>query len=162
MSAPKGYSTLQIALHWLVALVVVHQFVLHKGIETAWDAVKTGQVAPFSVLTALHVAGGILVLAFVLARIAMRLKRGAPELPAEEPAILRLAAHATHWTLYLVLIGLAASGMAAWFGGVKQAASAHGFFKNLLMLLVALHVAGALFQHFWLKSDVLRRMMRPG
>lgn len=162
MSAPKGYSTLQIALHWLVALIVVHQFVLHKGIETAWDAYKAGQAAPFSVLAGLHVAGGILVLAFVLARIAMRLKRGAPELPVEEPMVLRLAAHATHWGLYLLLIGLVGSGMAAWFGGVKLAASAHGTFKNLLMLLVALHVAGALFQHFWLKSDVLRRMMRAG
>jgi cytochrome b561 len=32
---------------------------------------------------------------------------------------------------------------------------------NLIFLLVALHVAGALRHHFWLRDDVLRRIL-PG
>jgi cytochrome b561 len=33
--------------------------------------------------------------------------------------------------------------------------------KLPLIVLVALHVIGALAQHFWMRSDVLKRMLRP-
>lgn len=33
--------------------------------------------------------------------------------------------------------------------------------KTLLMLLVFLHIAGALYQRFVLKSDAVTRMLRP-
>jgi cytochrome b561 len=40
-------------------------------------------------------------------------------------------------------------------------AAVHGLVANLIFLLVALHVAAALRHHFWLRDDVLRRML-PG
>lgn len=35
MPAPKGYSHLQIALHWIAALLIVQQFVFKDAISAA-------------------------------------------------------------------------------------------------------------------------------
>lgn len=161
MPAPKGYTRTQIALHWIVFLLVVLQFVLHDTIAEAWDAIGKGTEYAFSPLIAQHVFGGILILALVIWRMAIKARRGAPALPENEPALLKLAAHGAHLALYGLLILMAVSGGMAWFGGVEAAANGHGVLKVLLLALVALHVLGAFYQHFVLKSDVLNRMRKP-
>jgi cytochrome b561 len=37
----------------------------------------------------------------------------------------------------------------------------HGFLSNLLLVLIGVHVAAALYHHFWIKDRVLLRML-PG
>jgi hypothetical protein len=37
----------------------------------------------------------------------------------------------------------------------------HELLQNVLLVMIALHIAGALFQHFVLRSQVLMRMFRP-
>jgi cytochrome b561 len=162
MSAPTGFSATQIRLHWIVFIVIVLQYVLHDSISEAWHAVERGQEIAFNPLVASHVFGGILVLALALWRIVLRLKRGAPPPPEHEPAILKLAAGATHLGLYALLILMPVSGMAAWFGRVEAAAEGHEVMRIILLALVALHVLGALYQRFVLKSDVMTRMVKPG
>ena len=162
MSAPTGFSATQIRLHWIVFIVIVLQYVLHDSISEAWHAVERGQEIAFDPLVAGHVFGGILVLALALWRIVLRLKRGAPPPPEHEPAILKLAAGATHLGLYALLILMPVSGMAAWFGRVEAAAEGHEVMRIILLALVALHVLGALYQRFVLKSDVMTRMVKPG
>ena len=39
-------------------------------------------------------------------------------------------------------------------------AAVHGAGILLIVVLLALHIAGALYHHFVLKTDVLRRMLR--
>ena len=51
------------------------------------------------------------------------------------------------------------SGAVAWFGGVPEAAAAHVLARTVLLVLVILHVAGALFQQVFLRSNVLSRML---
>jgi cytochrome b561 len=51
--------------------------------------------------------------------------------------------------------------MSAWFGHVGAAGNVHEALKTLLLLAVALHVVGALYQAFVLRSDVMRRMVPP-
>ncbi len=68
-------------------------------------------------------------------------------------------AKATHFLIYALIIGMPISGAVAWFGGVPGAAAAHVLAKSVLLVLVILHVAGALFQQFLLKSNVLTRMV---
>ena len=53
------------------------------------------------------------------------------------------------------------TGATAWLFGVELAGEVHEFLKNVLIAVVALHIAGALYEHFVTRSDVLKRMLRP-
>ena len=76
--------------------------------------------------------------------------------------VLDLIAKATHWLMYLLMLLIPVSGMAAWFGGVEAAADAHRAMFLSLAALVALHVLGAVY-HQWIKKDgLIRRMMKAG
>lgn len=162
MATRQGYSGLQIALHWSVAGLVLLQFLAAGGMEEAWDAFRDGTGAPAEGMrfAYLHVVVGWTIFALVAWRIGLRLARGAPALPANEPAVLRIVAHATHGLLYLILLALPFSGSVAWFLGVGPAAEAHGVGKTLLLVLIGLHIAGALFQQFAMRSNVLMRMLQ--
>jgi cytochrome b561 len=158
-----GYSRAQVALHWTVLVLVAFQFLAHDGIEEAWRAFRRGQPTPAdaAVLTYMHIGGGTLVLLLALARIYLRMTRGAPAPPANEPKLLQLAAEAVHLLIYALLLLLPLSGAVAWFAGIEAAADAHEWLKNVLLAAIALHVAGALFQHFVRRSGVLMRMLSP-
>jgi len=158
-----GYSPTQVALHWIVVVLVAFQFLAHDGIEESWRAFTRGQSLPDDAapLTFLHIAAGILVLLLALARIYLRVTRGAPPPPADEPRLLQITAEAVHGSIYVLLLLLPISGSAAWFFGAHAAGDAHEVLKNLLLGAIFLHVAGALFQHFVRRSEVLMRMFRP-
>ncbi|GKY88883.1 cytochrome b [Sinisalibacter aestuarii] len=161
MSAPKGYTRTQIALHWVVFLLVALQFLFHNNIVDAWGSyLRDGTFEP-SALVFSHVIGGILILLLVIWRMAIKVKRGAPELPENEPPMLKLAANLTHIGLYLLLLLTALSGAVAWFGSVEAAAQVHGVLRALVLILVLLHIAGAFYQQLVLKSDVMTRMGKP-
>lgn len=160
-TAPKGYSGLQIGLHWAVAALILIQFLGSEGIEEAWDKVREGGAAITTSGVVLHIGVGVAVLAFAAWRLLLRKTRGAPELPSEEPAPLRFIAAATHVLLYLLMIALPISGSLAWFGGVDQAIYAHLIGKTVLLVLIGLHVAGAFFQQFVLKTGIMTRMAVP-
>lgn len=161
MSALKGYSARQIRLHWLVAIIIVLQFVLHEPIAEAWEGIENGQSPAFNWLILSHVFGGTLVLIFALWRLVLRQTRGVPPAPEAEPAPLRLAAHLGHLALYALMIAMPLSGMAAWFGGIEAAAEGHEVMKVALLALVAVHVLAALWHQFWLKDGLMARMKRP-
>jgi cytochrome b561 len=160
-TAPQGFSGLQIGLHWAVALLILIQFLASEGIEEAWDTIRDGGAAVTSSTVILHIGVGFAVLAFAAWRLWLRKTRGAPSAPAEEPVPLRFLAAATHALLYALLIILPISGSMAWFGGVDPAIYVHVIGKTVLLVLIGLHVAGAFFQHFVLKTGVLTRMAVP-
>jgi len=161
MSQPKGYSASQIALHWAVFGLVALQFLLNDWIGAAYRATMRGQTPETGVLVAQHVFGGILILAFVIWRMALKVKRGAPLPPADEPPILQKIATLTHLGLYLLLIVTVLTGGLAWFGGVRVSGDVHEALTTVLLILIGLHIVGALYQKFVLKSDVVLRMLRP-
>ncbi|MEZ5930640.1 MAG: cytochrome b [Alphaproteobacteria bacterium] len=161
MTSPTSYSLPQIALHWVVAVVIAAQYLLDDGIGEAWHAVRDGLAPTYGPLVLAHIVGGVLVLALVAWRLGLRLRHGAPPPPEDEHPALQKAAKATHWALYALLIILPVSGLVAWFGGIRDAAEVHEILTNVLLGLVGLHVAAALFHHFVLKSEVMRRMVRP-
>lgn len=155
---------MQVALHWIVVVLVAFQFVAHDGIEETWRAWLRSE-APHSAdgtaLAYLHIAAGILVLILALARLYLRMTRGAPPPPADEPRLLQWAAEAIHGLIYLFLLLLPITGAAAWFFSVRTAADVHEILQNVLLAAIALHVSGALFQHFVRRSQVLMRIFRP-
>lgn len=161
MAQPLGYTRTQIALHWVVFLLVAAQFILGDNISEAYRAfLREGTFEPSAVVFS-HIAFGVLILLFVVWRMAIKARRGAPALPENEHPLLQFAATATHFGLYGLLVLMAVSGGLAWFGAQRWAAEGHEILKALVIALVALHVAGALYQHFVLKSDVLNRMRTP-
>ncbi|MGD9915072.1 MAG: cytochrome b [Rhizobiaceae bacterium] len=158
----QGYSALQIGLHWAVVVLVAFQYVAHNAIEAAWNAFQRNEPpAGSDALVALHIGAGVAILVLMLARIGLRMTRGAPSPPADEPRLLQVFAEGVHYAIYGLLLLLPLTGLVAWFLGVPAAASVHVVLKTALLVAVALHVAGALFQHFVRRSDVLMRMLRP-
>lgn len=157
---PTRFSTTQVTLHWLTALVVLAQFLNDDAIADAFRATMQGAAdIPESWLATAHVIGGLAILAAALWRIGLRILPGTPAAPAGEPRPLRLVAAAIHGLLYLLLLLLPLTGLAAWVGGVGAAGGLHELLTTALLVLVGLHVAGALYQQLVLRSDVLARML---
>lgn len=162
-SGPAGYSRAQIVLHWTIALLILVQFLAADGIENAWNALQEGDAlrAGDLPLAWLHVGIGITVLVLAFVRVWLRLTRGAPPLPDNDPLPARIGAHVVHALIYLLLFLMPISGSIAWFGGVGEAGDVHEFLKTALLVLICLHVAGALVQQFVLRSGIMMRMLRP-
>lgn len=156
--APATYSKTQIALHWVIMLLVVFQILAHDEIVRLWTGRMDGTL-PNVATPNVHVAVGILILALVGWRLVLRLRRGVPALPANEHPALKLVASGTHILFYVLLIGMPLSGAGAWILGLGPAAQAHSIAEKLLIALIALHVLAALAQHFWFKTDVLKRIL---
>jgi len=155
-----GYNRTQIILHWVIAALVVFQFVGHDAIVETYELINKGQDPAIPVLARAHVLLGGLTLILAIWRVVLRLTRGAPDLPAEESAALKMVAKVTHLALYGAIFIMPLSGIGAWFGGQEIAATVHTTFKVVVLISVALHVVGALYQQFVLKTGLLKRMMK--
>lgn len=159
IATPKGYSGLQIALHWtVVVLVALQMFVLNDSIGQLRDGEAVGSTG--ELFADLHVAAGIAVFVLALARLYLRFTRGVPMLPPDEPYPMKLAAHAVHAALYALILLMPITGALAWWLDLELMADIHGLGENAIMVVVALHIVGALYQHFIARTDVLRRMLR--
>lgn len=161
MTGPRGYSLTQIALHWAVALLVAGQYLFNDAIAQAWRLVRQGQAFAFDPLILAHVAAGGLILVLVVWRVTLRLTRGAPPPPENEPGPLKAVSHVAHWGFYALLAALSVSGLLAWFGSVGGAAQAHNVLKVALLALIVLHVLAVPFHRVVLKNNVMARMIRP-
>lgn len=180
-AAFEPYGRTARVLHWTtVALVAVQlpvgYYMSYRGNELEiWDALTGALYNGHKLL-------GLAILAVVIGRLAYRLLHGAP---GHEPSLERwqaIASRLNHWAMYVVLIAAPVAGYVGIslfpaldiFGlfslpGVvapdrEAAATAfevHGILVGLLALLIALHVAAALFHHFVRKDGVLARML-PG
>lgn len=159
----SGYSRLQMGLHWAVVILVAFQFLAHNAIETEWRARLDGAVRmnETPLLAYLHIASGLLILGLVLLRIYLRFSRGVPEPPADEPRFLQLMSESVHIMIYVMLVSLPLTGVIAWFFEIGLAAVVHEYMQALLLVLIAAHIAGALFQHLIRRSDVMMRMFAP-
>ena len=173
----RRYNTVSIAFHWVIALLIVAQLaggiIMHK--------------LPFSdfklTAYALHKAGGLTVLALALGRLGWRLTHRPPPLPAGTPPWQKGASHATHWALYVLMIGVPLLGWlmvsaspkgfaTTWFGlfevphlPVAKSDAAAETYQNLhkytaiaTIALLVLHVGAALYHHYRLRDRVLWRM----
>ncbi|WP_198384623.1 cytochrome b/b6 domain-containing protein [Roseomonas sp. KE2513] len=163
--------------HWLVVALVLLQLAL---------ALVLPSVLPKSAedtITAWHLATGSTILLVMLLRLGWRLTHPMPPAPTDLPAALRLLARGTHWAFYFVLILLPLLGwMAANAYGTTPrllgliplpsllapdqavAETIGGVHKNvamLLLVLIALHVSGALYHALVKRDGVIRRML-PG
>ncbi|MGR3662919.1 MAG: cytochrome b [Paracoccaceae bacterium] len=159
MKTPSGYSRLQIALHWAIALLIVAQLINHEGMQTAWQALQKG--LPFEAGPAqVHVIIGVLILVLAVIRLVVRWRRGVPDLPEGGKPFLDKTAMAAHMLLYGLLVLIPLLGVAAWFFGITTAAGMHGALFTVLMVLIGLHTLAALYHQYVVKDGLIRRMMR--
>ena len=160
MAQLKGYSSTQIALHWVVAGLILFQLIFGEDMGGAWDAFEQGRTPDMTFWVWAHIAVGITVLIFALWRLTLRFSRGAPEAP-QASRLMMAAARWGHWALYAAMLLAPISGLAAWYGGIAEAAEVHELFKPVIILLVAGHVLAALYHQFIRKDVLLLRMKRP-
>jgi cytochrome b561 len=161
MTAPKGYSVTQIALHWVVAVLIVCQLIFGEEIGSAFRTLRQTGVANYDLMTLGHIGAGILVLVFAVWRLVLRLKRGVPEPSHVGPKAFERAAVLGHWAFYVLMVMVPVTGLVAWFGGgIETAAEAHELAKPVFIILIAVHVLAALWHHFWLQDGLLNRMRR--
>jgi cytochrome b561 len=161
--APAGYTGMQIALHWIIAGLVIFQVIFGEEIKPAYRAARrAAEASAQDAFNAnIHVFVGIAILLLALWRLFLRLRHGIPMLPENENVMLRWIAIVTHGVLYFIIFAMPVSGMVAWFGGINAAGEVHELGKPVIIIFVALHTAGALWQHFIARNDVLVRMLKP-
>jgi len=170
------YSTGARHFHWWTVLLMAIQIPL--GFYMVNYGERTNFAPPTGQMYDSHKLIGMLILLFVLARIAYRMLHGAP---GDEPTLepwQRIVSHATHWGIYALLLIVPITGWLATsaygpfqpFGiplprllGDDQglAERIYGVHKGtaiLLVLLVAMHVGAALFHYLIRKDGVLNRM----
>ncbi|MET0183052.1 MAG: cytochrome b/b6 domain-containing protein [Caulobacterales bacterium] len=96
------YAVLAIVLHWAIAILIVFNILLgwwmHDAIEDAGTAARAiiGYQA--------HKSIGLTVLTLSLIRLGWRIANPPPALPGDMPAWEKLAAKATHWVFYALMI----------------------------------------------------------
>lgn len=167
------YSRIQIALHWLVFLLVV----------IAYCAMELRGFAPRSArpyFNIVHVSCGISVLVLMAARLLVRLKNPSPPIAPKPAAMMTGLAHLGHLIIYLLFIILPILGLlmmynrgGPWiaFGLVMPHAAESNFdlvdtlkeyhilLANTGYVVIGLHAAAALLHHYVFKDNTLRRML---
>lgn len=172
-----SYGKVARALHWLCALAVIAAliFIELKGNFPKGDPVRSG-------LGYAHVQAGLIVLLLVLPRLAWRLGNPPPGISPAPSPLMKLLAHAGHWALYALMLGLPILGIAfiqakggevALFGlGLpsfmpnspelgKSLKELHELLGNVLLWLSILHAAAAAWHHFIVKDDTVTRLTGP-
>jgi cytochrome b561 len=178
LAAPADrYDRVLMAVHWLTLLLIAAVY------GAVWASHAVGNREQSALLVQLHRSMGLTILALTLFRLARRWVARIPPLPAELPLFQKLAARVTEYALYVLLLFQPALGLLNtnargrrvdfWFLGelppvigpdkvlAKQAMAAHELVAYLLVALVALHAAAALFHHFVRRDNVLKAML-PG
>jgi cytochrome b561 len=150
-----GYSGVQIALHWLVAILIVIAWFTGDGGKHAMDTIEKGGVAGFVP----HVALGLSILALVLVRLLVRFGRGAPAAPGTPGSLSVIAADWGHRLIYLLMIAVPLGGVCTFFLGL-DVGDFHELGANVLMIVILGHALMALYHQYVLKDGLLGRIMR--
>jgi cytochrome b561 len=175
IAVPARYSTPAIALHWLVAALVIANLAL--GLYTVGLPLSPAKLRNFSY----HKWIGVTVFLLAAARLLWRLGHRPPELPSAMAPWERRAAQLTHASLYILFFAAPLTGWlfssAAGFQTVylgflpipdlltkdKALADtlklAHKSINYTMAAVIVLHAAAALKHHFIDRDDVLRRML---
>ena len=176
---PAGqYGAIAKLFHWVTLGLMLVALPLGFVIQHVKDASKMG-------FYALHESAGLTILFVALARLAWRRLSPPPSLPNDMPKLMRTTSTAVHHALYALLIlqpllgflatnawGFPMQGataylgfielpkfMEAWEGLAKILSLLHSIGGWLLVVLIALHIAGALFHHAIRRDGTLMRMI---
>ena len=157
----KGfYHPAQIVVHWTVVFLVIFQFLTGGGMEAAFEAAREG-AAPLRLDGTAWVHGmiGTSILLAMLFRLWLRNRYHAPPPPEDEPTIVQYLSRGVHFAFYAFLIAMPVFGLLAVFTGIGILATLHGLAAWVLLLLIVLHFAGAMW-HAFRRDGVVKRVLR--
>jgi cytochrome b561 len=162
-------------LHWLMAVLIVAMLFIGVGMVASVSERHAW-------LLAIHKPLGIAILILAIVRLAVRLRHPPPPLPADLPALQKLAALASHWLLYALMLAMPLIGWAMLSAGgypvmlgeslrlpsiFPASATAfavlrhlHTWFALLLFLTFLAHMAAALYHGLIRRDGVLSSMLR--
>jgi len=161
-----------VALHWISAVVVGLAFATGK----LWLEQMPNSPSDKVLLLGVHMALGMGILGLTIARLFVRILTPRPKRVATGSALLDAMAVVTHHSLYVALLLMAVSGLATAImagypaivlGGIAGPLPdtshlvprlVHGVLGWVIILLVGLHVLGALYHHVVLNDGLMRRM----
>jgi cytochrome b561 len=169
----QRFSPLQRLLHWFMAACILTMLFIGVGMVST--------VMPkYLTLVSIHKPLGVLILVLAILRLAVRMGRGAPPLPASLPEVMKRAAVLSHYALYALMIGMPLLGWAmlsaaaypiVLFGGVRLPAilpqsdalhrvlwDAHHYLAFVFFALILLHVAAALLHALVRRDGVFQAM----
>ena len=169
------FTPLQRLLHWVMALCILAMLFIGVGFAST--------VMPdYVLLVATHRTLGIAILVLALIRLGVRVRYGAPALPADLPEPIRLAAHLSHYALYALMIGMpllgwgmmsAADYPVVLLGNIRLPQilplndtlhtvlwDAHFYLAFAFYALILMHIAAALF-HALVRRDGVFQSMAP-
>jgi cytochrome b561 len=176
-------------LHWLIALLIFIQlplglYMAYRGnemptVNEKGEAVKGIFDALTGFLYSSHKLIGLTILFLVLARLLYRLMRGAPQPDPSVPRGLTAASRLVHWLMYALLIIVPVMGYRAISYGryldvfgiplpavteknedlSKEIFEWHERAAIVLLVLVSLHVAAAIYHRFIRRDRVVERML---
>lgn len=178
------YDSVAMTLHWAIALLILVDFAL----ALSFSQYNPGDVLYLTSAYDLHMATGACILLLSVARVVWRLTHRRPPLP-DMGVALRWLARSSHFLLYVFMVGAPATGWlvlalrrqtTSVFGLFRWAwplpvvttlphpdrvflhdhlLPTHIWMSYAGMNLLVLHVAAALYHHFWRRDDVLTRML---
>jgi cytochrome b561 len=173
--AAAGYTAIARVLHWIMAVLVLGMIVVGIIIANEWGGAWQER------LYNLHKSTGAVLLPLALGRLIYRWAVPPPPLPADISAIQQMAAHATHYALYALLIAQPLIGWIAtsaypapvpiyglfnlpliWSENralSEQLFSIHKVLGIAIAVVAAMHIGAALFHHFVRRDRVLMRMV---
>jgi cytochrome b561 len=173
----ERYDPVMKAMHWTTLFLVAAAYAV------VWSSGAAATKEQQAVLVQVHRSLGVTIFALTLVRLAWRSRARLPSLPADLPAIQIMAARATQYLLYALLLAQPVLGLLHSIAlGARidlffvielpamvsrdkvlsdAAISAHNLVANLMLVVVALHAAAALFHHFVRRDGVMKAML-PG
>lgn len=176
METTARYSPGLRRIHWLTVLLLAAAYLL---IEQR-DLFPRGSDGRTLMMQG-HFWAGLSIFVFAVWRVWLRLKRGAPPITPRPPAWQNRLAAALHLSLYLFLLLMPLLGLAtAWTDGKQvllpftdialptllptdkplahQLEELHETIGEVFYWVIGLHILAALYHHFWVHDDTLRRM----
>lgn len=169
---PKRYSKTAIALHWIIAvMVIIALFIGGRGLA----GIDNADPQKVSALQG-HMIWGLVVGALMLGRIIVRFTARRPAPARTGNTFLDRMGGLVHTLLYLLVLAMVASGIGisvmtglpeVVFQGIGSLPESfnelpprigHGLIAKILMVLILLHIAAALFHQFKLKDRLISRM----
>jgi cytochrome b561 len=171
-TAVTRYHPLLVALHWLLALLIILDLIA----GTTQLARLPNDTAEKLEGLRTHMAGGLLILTLLLVRLGLRITTLTPPPESAGHPLLDRAAWLSHLLLYVAAIGMPLSGLllaldanlpsilflgegalpaSLWIYPLRYV---HFILARTLMVLIALHIAGALYHTLIRKDGLLRRM----
>ena len=164
------YQPVLVALHWLLALMIIGLLCLGFFVLA-----KMPNSDPHKLdILVWHMTGGMFVLVLMIPRLIIRIWSARPAAAATGSPLLDRLAPIAHGALYVIVFLMIVTGWTTgWLiSGVFQPNGpplpdtfrvfptfrAHAILAVLLAILIAGHIAAALYHQFVLKDGLLRRM----